>query len=55
VRTVQQVVATALKGLDRKKSLVVDGFKNKLLTEGPRFIPKWFAAICAGQAVKAKK
>ncbi len=55
VRTVQQVVATALKGLDRKKSLVVDGFKNKLLTEGPRFIPRWFAAICAGQAVKAKK
>jgi short-subunit dehydrogenase len=55
VRTVQQVVATALKALDRKKSLVVDGFKNKLLTEGPRFIPRWFAAICAGQAVKAKK
>lgn len=53
-RTVQQVVTTALRGLDRKQSLVVDGFKNMLLTHGPRMIPRWFAARCAWQAVRPK-
>jgi len=54
-RTVQQVVATALKGLEGKRSLIVDGLKNSLLTHGPRLIPRWFAAKCAGQAVKPKQ
>lgn len=54
-RTVQHVVATALKGLDRKQSLVVDGLKNSLLTHGPRLIPRWFAAVCAGKAVRPKQ
>lgn len=53
-RTVAQVVATALNGLDRKSSLVVDGLKNRLLSLGPRLIPRWFAARCAGQAVRPK-
>lgn len=51
-RTVEQVVATALRGLDGKRSLIVDGLKNALLTHGPRLIPRWFAAQCAGKAVK---
>jgi Short-chain dehydrogenases of various substrate specificities len=54
-RTVQQVVATALRGLERRRSIIVDGLKNSLLTNGPRFIPRWFAAKCAGQAVRPKR
>ena len=54
-RTAEQVVATALKGLDRRRSLVVDGLKNSLLSHGPRLIPRWFAARCAGQAVRPRR
>lgn len=50
----KQVVATGLRALDRKRSLVVDGLQNTLLTHGPRMIPRWFAARCAGQAVRPK-
>jgi short-subunit dehydrogenase len=53
-RTAQQVVTTALNGLDKKRSLIVDGLKNSLLSLGPRLIPRWFAAQCAGKAVKPK-
>lgn len=53
-RTVQQVVATALNGLERKRSLIVDGLKNSLLTHGPRLIPRWFAARCAGNAIRPR-
>jgi len=51
-RSSEQVVATALAGLDKGRSLVVDGLKNSLLSHGPRLIPRWFAAKCAGAAVK---
>lgn len=54
-RTAEQVVITALAGLDKKRSLVVDGLKNSLLSHGPRLIPRWFAARCAGQAVRPRK
>jgi short-subunit dehydrogenase len=54
-RTVQQVVATALRGLDRKRSLVTDGLQNTLLTHGPRLIPRWFAARCAGKTVRPRR
>lgn len=53
-RTVQQVVATALRGLDGKRSVIVDGLKNSLLTHGPRLIPRWFAARCAGNAIRPR-
>ncbi len=53
-RSVKQVVATALRGLDKKRSLVTDGTMNSLLTHGPRLIPRWFAARCAGKAVRPK-
>jgi uncharacterized protein len=53
-RTPEQVVATALAGLDRKKSLVTDGLKNRLLSIGPRLIPRWLAAQFAGNAVQPK-
>jgi short-subunit dehydrogenase len=54
-RTSQQVVATALAGLDRRRSVVVDGWKNTLLTHGPRLIPRWFAAKFAGAAVRPRR
>lgn len=53
-RTVRNVVASGLKALERRRSLVVDGWQNMLLTHGPRLIPRWFAARCAGQAVRPK-
>lgn len=54
-RTPEQVVATALSGLDKKRSLIIDGLKNSLLSHGPRLIPKWFAAQCAGKAVRPRR
>jgi short-subunit dehydrogenase len=54
MRTPEQVVATGLAGLEKGKSLIVDGLKNSLLSHGPRLIPRWFAAKFAGQAVKPK-
>jgi uncharacterized protein len=53
-RTAEQVVATALAALDRRRSLVVDGLKNSLLSHGPRLIPRWFAARFAGKAVRPR-
>jgi short-subunit dehydrogenase len=54
-RTPEQVVQTALRGLDAKRSLIVDGWKNSLLSHGPRFIPRWFAARSAGKTVRPPK
>lgn len=51
-RTAEQVAATALRGLDAKRSLIVDGLKNSLLSHGPRLVPRWLAARFAGQAVR---
>lgn len=53
-RTSEQVVATALSALDAGRCLAVDGWKNFFLTCGPRLIPTWFAAKCAGGAVRSK-
>ncbi|QDT56994.1 NADP-dependent 3-hydroxy acid dehydrogenase YdfG [Caulifigura coniformis] len=53
-RSADQVVTTALRGLDRRRSLIVDGLKNSLLSHGPRLIPRWFAARCAGQTVRPR-
>jgi short-subunit dehydrogenase len=53
-RTPEQVVATGLKGLEKGRSLIVDGTMNSLLSNGPRLIPKWLAAKFAGQAVRPR-
>lgn len=37
-RTAQQMVTTALNGLGKKSSLIVDSLKNSLLSLGPRLI-----------------
>lgn len=54
-RTPEQVIATALAALAKRRSIVVDGLKNSILSHGPRLIPRWFAAKCAGQAVRRVK
>lgn len=54
-RSPQQVVATALAALDKRRSLVIDGLKNTLFSHGPRLIPRWFAAKCAGVAVRPRR
>jgi hypothetical protein len=54
-RTVEQVVATAIKALNKKRSLVVDGLQNTLMTIGPRFVPHWLAAQFAGKTVNPPK
>ena len=53
-RSPQQVVATAVRGLEQNRSLVIDGKINRLLTHGPRLIPKWLAAKFAGRAVQPR-
>lgn len=53
-RSPEQVVATGLRGLDKRRSLVIDGVMNSLLSNGPRLIPKWLAAKFAGQAVQPR-
>lgn len=53
-RTAEQVVTTALAGLERRRSLVIDGRKNSLLSHGPRLIPRWLAARFAGRAVQPR-
>ena len=54
-RTPEGVVATALRGLEKGRSIVVDGKLNGLLTIGPRLIPHWLAARFAGNAVRPGK
>ncbi len=54
-RSPQQVVTTALRGLEQRRSIVVDGTINGLLTHGPRFIPRWLAARFAGRAVQPRQ
>ena len=47
-RTSEQVVATALRALDRNQVVVVDGVSNYLLANSIRFVPRrWVARIGA--------
>jgi len=40
-RTSEQVVATALRALDRGEVIAIDGFANTLLAASVRFAPRW--------------
>src|SRR5262249_11365477 len=51
-RTPEQVVATALRALERGQAVVVDGFLNGLLAQLPRLFPRRLAAYVAGQSVR---
>ncbi|MCC9608479.1 SDR family oxidoreductase [Blastopirellula sp. JC732] len=53
-RTVEQVVATALRAFDRNRSLVVDGVGNRIVSYFTKIVPRWLAASIAGWLVSSK-
>ncbi len=53
-RTPAQVVATALSALDRQQCVVVDGWRNKLLTCLASLLPRRLTAKIAGRMVRPK-
>ena len=54
-RTPDKVVATALAALDRNRGLIVDGWKNTLLTFFSSVLPKSFTARMAANQVRPKE
>lgn len=52
--TPEQVVATALHALDRDRGLIVDGWKNTVLTYFSSVLPRSFTALMAGKQVRPK-
>ncbi len=53
-RTPEQVVDTALRALERGRSVVIDGRANALLAQMPRFFPRRFITRVAGVAVRPR-
>jgi len=51
LRSPEQVVATALRALDRGRPVAVDGARNALVAQLPRFLPRTLTARIAGRAV----
>jgi len=51
LRTPEQVVATAMRALDRGRPVAVDGARNALVAQLPRFLPRALTARVAGRAV----
>jgi len=52
MRTPEQVVATALRALDRGKSVAIDGLQNRLMAESVRLAPRRMVAQMAGNLMK---
>jgi short-subunit dehydrogenase len=53
-QTAEDVVATALRGLARRKSHVVSGWTNFLMVESERFVPRSVVVRVAGKALRPK-
>ena len=53
-QTADEVVDTALSGLKRKKSHIISGWTNYLMTESERLVPRWIVARVAGKALRPK-
>ncbi len=53
-QTAEDVVATALRGLARRKSHVVSGWTNLLMVEVERFVPRSVIVRVAGKALRPK-
>jgi short-subunit dehydrogenase len=51
LRTPEQVVATALRALERGRPVAVDGFRNTLVAQVPRLLPRALTARIAARAV----
>jgi short-subunit dehydrogenase len=54
MRTPEQVVATALRAVEKGKGSVVDGMANSLQTLGVRFIPRQVVAQMSGRFVQPR-
>ena len=54
-RTPEQVVATGLRALERRRSVVIDGFFNTLAAQLIRFFPRRFIARMAGLSVRPRQ
>ncbi|HET6976882.1 MAG TPA: SDR family oxidoreductase [Pyrinomonadaceae bacterium] len=54
VQTPEEVVDAALRGLARKKSVVVSGWANWFVTEAERFVPRSMVTKIAGKALRPR-
>jgi uncharacterized protein len=54
LRTVDQVVATGLRALDKRRHLVVDGFVNSIAGFMARILPASFTSRMAGRIVRPR-
>jgi uncharacterized protein len=53
-QTPDEVVDTALRGLKRRKSHIISGWTNYIMTESERLVPRWIVARIAGKAMRPK-
>ena len=53
-QTPDEVVDTALSGLKRRKSHIISGWTNYIMTESERLVPRWIVARIAGKAMRPK-
>lgn len=54
VQTPEEVVDAALRGLPRKKSVVVSGWTNWFMMEAERFVPRGLVTRVAGKALRSR-
>ncbi len=54
VQTAEEVVETALRGLQRKKSVVISGWTNWFTVEAERFVPRTTVTKIAGKALRSQ-
>lgn len=54
VQTPEDVVDAALRGLPRKRSMVVSGWTNWFMVEAERFVPRGLVTRVAGKALRSR-
>ena len=54
VQTAEEVVDTALRGLRRRKSVIVSGWLNRLLVVAERFVPRAVVLRITGKALRQR-
>jgi short-subunit dehydrogenase len=54
IQTPEEVVEAALRGLSRKKSVVISGWTNWLTVEAERFVPRSTVTKVAGKALRPR-
>jgi short-subunit dehydrogenase len=54
VQTPEEVVDAAVRGLPRKKSVVVSGWTNWFMVEAERFVPRGLVTRLAGKALRSR-